>query len=158
MDVTAASALAAYNYQTTLQASGGSAAVLQSLAQAYTNQGAAVSGASGSPDILTLLSESSAQGALASGLYAAYTASGGDSSAIVDLLGTGSQDTSALSTLFGGKSSGLAGQDVSAVAAEAVYQYQLAAGTSASAASSYLQQLALAAKTSSLAAPLDLLA
>lgn len=156
MDVTAASALAAYNYQTTLQASGGSAAVLQSLAQAYANQGAAASGASGSPDILTLLSESSTQGALASGLYSAYAASGGDSSAIVDLLGTGAQDTS--TPLFGGQSSGLAGQNIPAAAAEAVYQYQLAAGTSASAASTYLQQLALAAKTSSLAAPLDLLA
>ena len=54
MDMTAASALATYDYLNTLRTAGRSAAVLEALAQAYTHQDTPLAGASADPDVLAL--------------------------------------------------------------------------------------------------------
>jgi hypothetical protein len=156
--MTAASALATYDYLNTLRTAGRSAAVLEALAQAYTHQDTPLAGASADSDVLAQLAISGALGPLATGLYSAYIAAGGASSFVQDLLQSDAQDASVISALFGGYSSEFPSLDVSAEEAMAAYLYQQAAEGPASDATAYVQQLAVAAQASSLAVPLDLLA
>jgi len=159
MDMTAASALATYNYLNTLQTAGQSGAVLEALAQAYAHQDTPLAGTSADSDVLAQLATSGALGPLATGLYSAYIAAGGTSSFVQDLLQSDAQVASVISALFGGYASGLPNLDVSAEEAMAAYFYQQAAAEGpASDTTAYVQQLAVAAQASSLAAPLDLLA
>lgn len=160
MDMTAASALATYDYLDTLRTNGQSAAVLETLAQAHAHQDTPLAGASADSDVLAQLAISGALGPLTTGLYSAYIAAGGTSSFVQDLLQSDAQDASVISALFSGYYSGFPSLDVSAEEAMVAYLYyqQAAAEGPASGTTAYVQQLAVAAQASSLAAPLDLLA
>jgi len=131
MDVGTATSTAAYSYQATLQASGQSAAVLQALANAYSNSSAS---AQDSADPLASLAGASSVGSLVSGITTlTQAASGSKSTAISGLQDAtfGGLDTSAAASLMASVTdssgtSGLQGFDtgVSTQASLAIAAYQ----------------------------------
>jgi len=145
MNIGATSAVNLYNYQSTVQSSGQSAAVLQALAQTYSGAAASGEGLFSSTDSLSALAGSSdTLGSLMGGIYSASAANGSTdfSAAGLSTSSIGGLDSSSASSLLNslGKSSSsssnplenltIADLNPGLASAIAKYQYQQSVGAS----------------------------